>query len=236
MPAPSRLTRAITAWTAAGVLITGAGCQTLDDAGRVIGRADLVNDLAARLDRSGELTYSAEYRLPGADNATIAQSPKPPRSAYIFPGGRLIVTANATTACRTAGAESTCTVAAPPSPGTKPAATAFATAGEHGLVTPTVVIGLLTAAALDADAIIEQKDTTIAGRHATCVQVRQVKNAAASSFDACITTEGVLGSFAGVVDGQRVDIAISRYRDSVDATAFDLPDGARVVDHRPGVK
>lgn len=234
MPAPSNLTRALTVCIAAGALITGAGCQTLNDAGQVIGRADLVNDLAARLDRSGELTYSADYQLPDADTGTIAQSSKPPRSAYIFPGGRVIVTDKATTECRTAGATSTCTVTPPPSPGAKPPASVFAKAGKRGLVTPNVVIGLLTAAALDADAIIKQNDTTIAGRHATCVQVRQVKNAAASSFDACITTEGVLGSFTGVVDGQHVDIAISRYRDTVDATAFELPSGARIVDRRPG--
>ncbi|SDY74019.1 hypothetical protein SAMN05444365_103310 [Micromonospora pattaloongensis] len=234
MPAPSRLTRTLLLCAAAGTLIAGAGCQTLDDAGQVIGRADLVNDLAARLDHSGELTYAADYQLAGAATATIARTPQPPRSAYIYPGGRVIVTDEGTTECRGAGTGSTCTVTPPPSPGARPPATVFADAAQQGLVTPTVVIGLLTAAALDADAIIKQHDTTIAGRHATCVQVQQVKNAAASSFDACITTDGVLGSFAGVVGGKHVDIAMSRYRESVDAAAFEPPGDARIVDRRAG--
>lgn len=215
------------------VVAFAAGCGTVDDAGQVINRASLVNDLAARLDGSGELTYSADYQLPGGQSATIAQAQEPLRSAYIYPGGKLTVTDDATTACREGGGAMTCTLTAPPTPNNRPAVTLFTEASDQGLVAPTVVINLLTAAALDADAVIEQNDTTIAGRHATCVQVEKVQNAAASAFDACITTEGVLGSFSGVVNGSAVDIAMTRYRDSVDAGAFSPPGGAKIVDNRP---
>jgi hypothetical protein len=214
------------------VVAFAAGCGTVDDAGQVINRASLVNDLAARLDGSGELTYSADYQLPGGQSATIAQAQEPLRSAYIYPGGKLTVTDDATTACRAGAGVMTCTLTAPPAPNNKPAVTLFTEASEQGLVAPTVVINLLTAAALDADAVIEQNDTTIAGRHATCVQVQRVQNAAASAFDACITTEGVLGSFSGLVDGSAVDIAMTRYRDSVDADAFAPPPGAKLIDNR----
>lgn len=214
------------------VVLAAAGCQTLDDAGRVIGRADLVNELAARLDGAGERTYSADYQLPGGKSASIAQSQSPPRAAYIYPGGKLTVTADATTECVSTGGRSTCTLKPPPTYANKPAVAMFQGANARGLVTPPVVINLLTAAALDPDATVEQHDTTVAGRHATCVRVRQVTNAAAPSFDTCITTEGVLGSFAGTVDGTEVDIALSRYREVVDSDAFDLPPGAGVVDRR----
>lgn len=216
-------------------VLTG-GCQSMDDAGQVIDRASLVNDLASRLDGSGELTYSADYQLTGGRAATIAQAQEPLRSAYVYPGGKVTVTAEATTECHTASGATTCTLTAPPTPANKPAVTLFENAGAQGLVAPTVVISLLTAAALDTDAVIEQSDTTVAGRHATCVQVERVQNAAASKFDACITTEGVLGSFAGVVNGSAVDIALTRYRDAVDADDFAVPAGATVVDQRAGAK
>nr|WP_018218601.1 hypothetical protein [Salinispora vitiensis] len=42
--------------------LTVTGCQSLDEAGRTIGHADGVNDLANRLDRSPIRTYTAGYR------------------------------------------------------------------------------------------------------------------------------------------------------------------------------
>lgn len=230
MPTVSTPLRVLTGSIIAVLAVSG--CQALDDAGRVIGRADLVNDLAARLDGAGELTYSADYQLPGGDSATIAQSQTPPRAAYTYPGGKITVTADATTECVIAGRQHTCTLDPPPQNTNKPAVAVFQGANQRGLVTPPVVIGLLTAAALDPDATIEQHDTTVAGRHASCVRVRQVTNSAAPNFDTCITTEGVLGSFTGTVDGTEVDIALSHYRTAVDSAAFDLPAGAGVIDRR----
>jgi hypothetical protein len=217
-------------------VLTISGCQTLDDAGRVISRSDLVNDLAARLDRSNELTYSADYEIAGGATASISQSQDPLRAAYTYPGGMLTVTAEATTACDTTRKKPTCTVTTAPATNTKPAITIFTDMNKRGLITPPVVIGLLTAAALDPNAVVEDDDTTVAGRHATCVRVRELSDAPASAFEACITSEGALGSFTGAVDGVDVDLALSRYRDAVESTAFDLPAGAGVVDRRPTQK
>jgi hypothetical protein len=208
-----------------------AGCEAIEDSGRAIGRADLVNDLAVRLDRAVELTYSADYQLPGGQSGSISQAQRPHRAAYTYPGGKLTLTVEATAECDTAAPKPTCTLKPPPGQAT-PLVAVLAGVNERGLVTPPLVISLLTATALDPNAVIEQNDTTVAGRHATCVRVEQVSDAAASSFDACVTTEGVLGSFAGVVDGRPVDIALSRYRVAVDSTAFELPSGAGVVDRR----
>ena len=230
MPAVSTSLRVLT-----GAIITvlmAAGCQTLDDAGAVISRADLVNDLAARLAKSGELTYSADYQLPDAKAASISQSQQPARAAYTYPGGKVTVTDDATTECDTTAKKPACTLRPPPASTTKPSIAVTTEMNKRGLITPPVVIGLLTAAALDPNAVVEQHDTTVAGRHATCVHVTQLENAAASTFDACITSEGALGSFAGSVDGADLDVAMSRYRDAVESTAFDLPPGAGVVDRR----
>jgi hypothetical protein len=234
MPAVTTLSRVLSGSIVTVLLL--AGCQTMSDGGRVIGRADLVNELAARLDHAGELTYSADYQISGGQSASISQAQNPQRAAYTYPGGKLTVTADATAECQTAGPKPTCTLSPPPPSTTRPAVTVFASANQRGLVTPPVVIGLLTAAALDPNAVIEQKDTTVAGRHATCVHVSKVPDAPVSSFDACVTNEGALGSFRGLLDDHQVDVAMSRYRAEVDSNAFDLPAGAGVVDRRTGAK
>jgi hypothetical protein len=89
MPAASTTVRVLVASVIASLTVTG--CQTLDDAGQVIDRADLVNDLATRLDRALELDYSADYQLSGGRTASIAQSTDPPRSVYTYPGGWITV-------------------------------------------------------------------------------------------------------------------------------------------------
>lgn len=228
--------RTVALVAALGLVPAGAaGCDTLDDAQQVINRADLVNDLANRLDRSGELTYSAEYQLASGQTASVAQAQQPVvRTAYAYPGGKVIVERTATTECQARGAVASCTITPPPSPNGALPDSVLAAAQAQGLVPPRLVIGLLTAAALDTDAVIEQSDTTIAGQHATCVDVSGVENADAARFEACITTDGVLGSFSGTVSGQRVELSLVNYADAVPATAFDLPTGAKVTDQRPG--
>jgi hypothetical protein len=232
----TRPARALLVLVAVAGLVLAAGCDTLNNAQRAIGRADLVNDLATRMDRAAALTYVAEYQLPGGNTATIAQAQQPPRAAYLYPGGRVTVTRDAIAECADVGSKVTCTLTPPPTVTARPAASLFSDAGRHGLVAPSVVIGLLTAAALDADAVIQQHDTTVAGQHVTCVTVEQVDNSSAANFDACVTAEGVLGSFRGVVNGSAREITLINYRESADADAFKLPSGATIVDRRPGTK
>jgi hypothetical protein len=224
----------------AAVVATGAGCT----AQQAIDRAALVNDLAARLDHAGQLTYTADYQLPHGELASIAQAQHPLRVAYTFPGGKLVVTPEAITDCRVAGGAMTCTVNPPPSPGTDSTiglitavsgGTDGAT-GKAGVVVPALVVGLLSAASLDSNAVIAQHDTTIAGEHATCVEVSGVDNAVASAFSACITVSGILGSFKGTVNGVGVEISMTGLRDTVADNAFDPPAGAKIVDRRPGRK
>ncbi|MFD6680958.1 hypothetical protein [Micromonospora parva] len=228
MPAASTTLRMLAVSVIASLTVTG--CQTFEDAGVAMGRSELVNDLAARLDRALELTYSATYQLPGGQRAAIVQAQDPTRSTYTYPGGQLTVTPDAITRCTTTGARPECTLVAPPTPGSKPTVTLFGEANRQGLVTPPVVVGLLTAAALDPQAVIKQSDTTVAGHHAACVAVES----SSGDFTACVTTEGVLGSFTGPVDGKPVELALSDYSATVDEAAFEPPAGAGVVDRRPG--
>ncbi|MEU4569671.1 hypothetical protein [Micromonospora sp. NPDC023956] len=228
MPAASTVLRVLAVSVIASLTVTG--CQALEDTGRVIGRGDLVNELASRLDNAHELTYSAEYQLPGGRTVSIAQSRDPVRTAYTYPEGKISVSAESLATCQTTG-KPVCTLTVPPTPANRPSVAVFTEAERRGMVTPPAVMGLLTTAALDPDAVIAQNDTTLAGHPATCVDVR---SAEVAPFTACVTSDGVLGSFTGAIDGKPTELAVSSIRDSVDDAAFDLPPGAGVVDRRPG--
>ncbi|WDZ86870.1 hypothetical protein [Micromonospora cathayae] len=230
MPAVSTVIRVFAAAVVASLTVTG--CQAVEDTGRVIGRGDLVNDLAARLDSAHELTYSAEYQLPDGQSVSIAQSRDPVRTAYTYPGGKISVSTESIATCRTTG-KPVCTVDLPPVPSNRPSVAVFTEAGKQGMVTPPVVMSLLTSAALDPDAVIEQSDTSLAGRPASCVAV---SSAEVSPFTACVTVEGVLGSFTGQLDGKPTELALSSIRQSVDGGDFELPAGAGIVDRRPSAK
>jgi hypothetical protein len=127
-----------------------------------------------------------------------------------------------------------CTVDPPPTPKSDTSGL-FVAMRERGLVPPTLVIGLLTAASLSSDAAIKRSETTIAGQPATCVEVSGVRDAAATDFDACITDNGVLGSFDGTVDDKESDVSLVKYETTVAPDAFDPPAGAETVDNRPPV-
>jgi hypothetical protein len=217
-------------------LIATGGCDALDNARRAGGQGQLVNDLAGRLGRSAALTYTADYSLSGGRSAIVASAPG--RTAYTFPGGMMSVTTDTFMDCRMAGRLLTCTLTSLPTAAPNQV-NAYALGEDlqtfivaSGFVPLPVVAGLLSAAALDPDASVRQHDSTIAGQHATCVEVSQVDNAAASAYDVCVTTDGILGSFSGVVHGRSVEITLTDYRASVSADAFSPPRGATMVDRR----
>ncbi|WP_089156640.1 hypothetical protein [Micromonospora sp. NBS 11-29] len=226
MPAASTTLRVLAASVIASLSVTG--CQTLDDAGVALGRADLVNDLAARMDRALEQTWAAEYQLAGGSTASIAQTVKPLRSTYTWPGGKITVTQEGVTRCASTAARTSCTVSPPVLTAGKPSVIVWDEARKQGLVTPPAVIRLLTDAALEPQAVIQQSDTTLAGHHATCVDVTN----AGDRFTACVTNEGVLGSFNGILDGKPAEVTLSRYTETVEAATFEPPAGAGVVDRR----
>ena len=206
-----------------------AGCAEFDNpaAAQGLTRSDLVAQLAAQLGGSASLTYVATYQLAGGRTATVAQAQDPPRSAYRYPGGEVLVTTAATTRC----VRRTCTVTAPPTPASPAPAALFADAEKAGLVVPAAVQGLLTSARLDPDMIVDQHDTTVAGRHATCLDLRNVDKAESGTFSTCVTNDGVVGSFTGTLGGTKIDVAMTDYADRVRSDAFDPP-RAIMIDRR----
>lgn len=206
--------------------LTVTGCQSFDEAGQAISHADLINELANRLDGSLVRTYTADYQLASGQSATIAQDQEPARATYHWTAGRLTATEEATTRCETTDGRTACTIEPPPANPAKPAVAVFAAAEGQGLVTPPAVLELLTAAALDPESTITSNDTTLAGRRATCVEVRRP----AGDLTACVTAEGALGSFTGHLDGEPVTVTMTSYRATTDGPMFELPVGADVVD------
>jgi len=229
-PHPLRTRCLLAAAVLALAALAGAGCGTVDARPNVLDRTELVNTLAARLEHAGTQTYTAEYRLPGGAAATITQAQSPARTAYTFPGGKVILAPDATTSCQTIDGTTACTLTAPPAANAPANAALLTKISARGLVAPSVVVGLLTTAALNPDTQIEHRDTTVAGQHAACVKTRVADGA---GFDACVTDNGVLGSFAGTVDGTTIDIVLTRYAETVTAAdAFAIPPGAQITDQR----
>ena len=121
------VTRSRLALGLAAVVLLLGGCGDFDDAASAQGlaRNDLVSELAAQLTVSETLTYNAGYRLAGGATAKVAQDQNPSRAAYDYPGGRVLVSADAVTLCQGAR-KPTCTLTAPPDAGGTPPATVFA--------------------------------------------------------------------------------------------------------------
>jgi hypothetical protein len=195
-----------------------AGCAEFDNpaAAQGLTRGDLVAQLATQLSGSASLTYAARYQLAGGRTATIAQAQNPPRSAYRYPGGQVLVTPAAVTRC----VRKKCAMIPPPTPTSPLPAALFADAEKAGLAVPAAVQSLLNAARLDRDMIVDQRDTTVAGRHATCLNLRNVDKAETGAFSTCVTSDGMVGSFTGTLSGTRIDVALTDYAGRVPADAF----------------
>jgi hypothetical protein len=225
---PTRLRLTLAGLAAAMAALLGAtGCTGVDEASAAgLAHDDLVSELAGQLGKVTGLTYTARYQLAGGDTATVAQAQKPIRTAYQFPGGRLIVTPTGTIRCTGAEGALTCTATAPtPATATPLAGTA--------LITPEAALAVLNTAALDQQVTATSHDTTIAGRHATCLSLKQVDGTPTPEFSLCVTNEGALGSFTATIGGRRIDQALTAYAEKADAADFALPPTAKLTDKRP---
>ncbi len=215
---------------ALGGLLLTAGCQPAGGPSGAVNRTKLINQLAARLSDAEDHAYTAEYMRADGATATIAQDVKPLRTAYTWRGGALIVTPQGRWDCQDGPPTCVVTPSSPVAEGTNIAG--LTDAAGHGILPPTTVMHLLTTAALASDVAIARRDATIAGEHATCLSVTP-NTPAGEPFDACITDGGVLGSFTGDIAGERIDVRLTRYAESVEPGAFDPPAAARIVDERP---
>jgi hypothetical protein len=214
------------ALTAAGLLLlTGCGGLPAASAQGIAGN-NLVTEMVAQLTASADLTYTAAYQLPGGRSGTLTQAQKPLRQGYDHPGGRLVLTEDAVIDCRSKA----CTLTRPTATGLLPPA--LTTVQSSGLVPPAVVIQLLNAAALDQAITVLPRDTTIAGHHATCLDLTGIDDAAARDFSTCVTNDGVLGSFEGTISGTSADMTMTEYEPAARYTSFTPPPGATTTDRR----
>jgi hypothetical protein len=207
---------------AAALLLGSAGCTDLDEASAAgITHDNLLSELSVQLAHVTGLTYTATYQLTGGGTATVTQAQKPTRTAYVYPGGRLIESTTGTVRC----ARDACTET-DPTP-----ATATPLAGSM-LITPEAALTMLNTAALDQELDATQHDTTIAGRHAICLDLDGVDGTPTRKFSLCVTNEGALGSFAATIAGERYEQALTTYAEKAAPDAFDLPATAKLTDKR----
>ncbi|MGY0233234.1 hypothetical protein [Longispora urticae] len=181
-------------------LVALAGCTRAAEAGPT-DPARLINSFAAQLDQATKRTYTAEYRVADGGAVSVAQAQKPLRTAYTHLGGRIVIAPEGFTTCEA----TTCGKPAPtPAAGVPVAIPGFLTAAD--------ALRQISSASLTDRGALTSHDRTIAGQHALCLTI--------GTLDACVTDQGVLGSFVGEVNGAKIDIILTRYAESVTADAF----------------
>jgi hypothetical protein len=209
-----------TAALVVAVMAGSAACAGLDEASAA-GVADeaLVSEAADRVAAADALTWTTTYRLAGGATARVARSQTPSRVAYTWPSGGLISTPEAVTRCAGAGDEAVCTVTSPAGDEVIPAST--------GLVTPAAILDMLEVAAVDPGVTVVPRETTIAGRYASCLKFGD-----GTGFEVCVTVEGTVAAFTGTVDGAPIEMLLTDYRTGIDESDFTVPAGARLDDRR----
>ena len=209
---------------AIALCLVAAGCS----GGGPVDRSRLIDDMTHQLTRGEQVAYTADYQLAGGSRATIGQQTQPKRAVYAYPGGMIVVEGDRQTICATQAKPAQCQVKTLPTTG--PAG--YSEATRQGLMTAPVVADLLRLALLQPSTSVKPHDATMAGQPASCLEVSGLVDAAAPAFTACVTADGVLASFTGLVNGVNVDQALIEVSRKVTEDAFALPEGAQVVDLR----
>jgi hypothetical protein len=214
-------------WLVCAALL--GACDMINDATAPIDRDRLLEDMSKQLQRGAQVRYQAEYQLAGGHRATVGQQTSPLKTSYEYPGGLLIIGEADRTMCDIAVAPARCEIR---SKDTR-AGAAYTDVIKKGLMTTPVLADLLRIAALQQTSSVKGHDTTVAGLQASCLEILGLTEAAAANFTACVTADGVVASFAGLVNGANVDFALVHLAlRAPDADAFTVPADANVVDLR----
>jgi len=202
--------------TACAAIAVATACDNIAAANGATGNQEFVQEIATRLTAASSTAYTAVYALGGGGTGTVAQLPATGQAAYTYPTGALLVTSGKATLCtKAAGRQATC--------GSRPSVVATSTdLARGGLVRTDSVISLLNASALDRNSVISEHDTTIAGTSATCVTVDSSGDTT-DEYEACVTADGLLGSFSGPINGASVDVVMINFRKSVSSDEFEPP-------------
>jgi hypothetical protein len=197
-------------------------------------RSDLAN-LAAKLDASSELTYTAGYTMPNGTTATVVH--QPPNVAFAGPTGRFIVTHDAVYRCSATTQPATCTKAINTNDGVDLRTDQLIPGWiGQGFVTPrTAGFTLLAAASLGSHYMVMNRGVrAIAGLQSTCLDVTSLLPdrrfyLGLGAFGICVADNGVLTSFHGAGDAGSVGVELTTYAETADTTAFQPPAGYLVV-------
>jgi len=234
-PAASRiLTAAVATVLGAGAL----GCGVINQVKQTVDNVSAISDLADRLGKSGQLTFTAEYKTEDGSTTTVVQ--QPPKAAYLGKDGRFILTDDALYSCTgKTGAKIVCQKS-PVQTGqlssADQAAYLSAVAG-GGFVNTEMALALMTAAAIVPGVKIAQTTATIAGQKSDCLDVTGIPKDAqpnavtAKEFHVCVAENGLLTRFKGVgTDDKALGVELTKYGDKVDAQAFVPPKGAQIIE------
>jgi len=213
---------ALTAAALAIALLAGCDAAALH---HLRGRARIVDPLAAMIDRYQLSSYRANYRLADGDTATVAHAAMPQRGEYWFSSGRYVVTPAFVAACT---GTTTCTLTTPYTYSRDHLdVAAVRRASDNRFLAVPEVMSIITAAAQDSGTTFTPSSEIIAGQYSHCVSVRGT-----TTFDACLTTRGVLARFTGTAHGHRLNIELTHFQRVPSGVSFSTPAGATLVDHR----
>jgi hypothetical protein len=215
--------RAVAVAVAFTLGVVGLGCGFANQANTAVDTALILGDFADRLTRSAEMTYTAEYGVP---SGTVTLTQQPPNAAFQSETGRFVITATHMISCT----ETVCQRA--PNQANADTAGLVASAVGAGYVTPDLVRDIVADAALAPKAKVDGTEREIAGEPSICVAVTGLEREnGLNDFSVCVTQTGILASFSGnLTNGRQGSIELKSYRMSVDATAFEVPEGATVTD------
>jgi len=193
-------------------------------------------DLAAKLDGSKDLTYTAGYTMPDGTTATVVQ--QPPNVSIGGPTGRFIVTADAVYRCSANTEPATCAKAKNTNDGVDLDTDSLIPGWiGRGFITPRAAgFTLIAAAALGSHYMVEDHaERTIAGLRSKCLDVTSLMPdrkfyRGLVTFEICVADNGMLTSFDGAGDAGHVGVELTSYAETADPTAFQPPAGYLVAD------
>jgi hypothetical protein len=192
-------------------------CSGLDQASAAgVADEDLISETADRVAAADGQSWTATYRTSGGEVARVTRAQNPSRIAYTFPSGIVIITPGTVTRCTRAAGKVDCADGDRRDGEEGPPAST-------GLVAPAAILDMLESAAIDPDLAITPRETTIAGRHASCLKLAGVDQSAAPDFEVCVTVEGTVAAFTGTVAGTPVEMTLTDYRTDIDESDFALP-------------
>lgn len=229
--------RAVVVIAAAVVSAGTLGCGVVSKAKQAVENVSAISDLADKLGKSDQLTYTGTYKMDDGSTATVVQ--EPPKAAFVGKSGRFILTEDALLLCSGTGSKVACQrspnqnkVAA----SADQAAYVSAVAG-GGFISAPMAVAVMTAAAVVPGTKIDKSEKKVAGVNSTCLHVTGIPadkdpNAVtAKEFTVCVGDNGVLTTFTGVgTDNKKIGVELTRFSSKVDEKAFVPPAGAKIVD------